>query len=116
MTYLDTGTVSQTPLQRQHGPGELVTHGNLAVVVLRSGGSPVSLGGAVCRGTVTGSGVVVVVCRVSGSVAGSGGLGFNRLLSSTGAAETSQQGGLRLAGRSGSWAMTVKHFDFGVFD
>lgn len=100
MTYLDTGTVSQTSLQLHHGPRELITHGNLAVVVLRSSVSPVSLGGAVCRGTV----------------AGSGGLGFNSLLSSTGATETSHQRGLRLAGRGGSWAMTVKHFDFGVFD
>ena len=71
--------------------------------MMRGSGTPVTLGGAMSRGSVTGSG--------GGSVAGSGGLGLDGLLSSTGATETSHQRGLRLASGGGGWATTVEHLE-----
>jgi len=58
----------------------------------------VSLGGAMCGGSVTRG----------------GGFGFDCLFSSTGATEASHQRGFGLASGGGNWATTVEHFDYDV--
>jgi hypothetical protein len=78
-TYLDTGTASQASLQLHHSPGNLIAHGDLALMmVLRLGPAPATLSCAMGGGwSMSGSG--------SRAVTGSCSLGLDRLGTGIGA-------------------------------